>query len=400
MMHFPSDTGFALGALESIFFEAAVRVEGTDRAVHFAYPKLGSDGAPYLPSGFRNLVECHPRLTDRAEAQRLRGYVRANRIERVFAFDLGPGSPSHRVFRDAGVRRVVAYIGAPMGSPRGGMGLWVRQVWTALQSQADHYVFESVAMQESGVLGRGLSLSKTSVVRTGLDCERFHPRVPGGVAKFESLGIPLGRRVVFYTGHMEARKGVAVIVRAAIHLVDDLGRSDVHFVLCGDRPGEKDEFLRMLTGTTAIGHVTFGGYRNDIPELMAASSIGVIASTGWDSFPRSAMEMSASGLPLVASELQGLKEAVVPGETGVLFTPGDHVRLATILNDLLSNDSLRTRMSLDARRMATRRYSRERQIQELANVMGGDAGTTDPRNQTRAATDRPSRGRDQIAAST
>jgi glycosyltransferase involved in cell wall biosynthesis len=165
---------------------------------------------------------------------------------------------------------------------------------------------------------------------------------------------------------------VAVIVEAAIELVDRRGHDSVHFLLCGDRPGEAEPYREQLRGTQAAGHVTFAGYRDDVPVLLAGARVGVIASTGWDSFPRTAMEMSAAGLPLVASALQGLVEAVVPGETGFLFRPGDSVGLAANVARLLRDEELRGRLSSNSRRMAVERYSERRQILELAQILGGD----------------------------
>jgi glycosyltransferase involved in cell wall biosynthesis len=81
------------------------------------------------------------------------------------------------------------------------------------------------------------------------------------------------------------------------------------------------------------------------------------------------MEMAAAGLPLVASELQGLIEAVEPGETGFLFPPGDASELASLLARLLDDTALQQRMSVASRKMAVDRYAEQRQIAELAEVL-------------------------------
>lgn len=371
MMHFPSDTAFALRALERIFLAAARTVEGGEEGVHFSYPRLVGGAAPGLPPGFANLVEYDLREPAAADVERLGAYLRSRRIERALAFDLAPGNATHRVLRAHGVRRVVAYLGAPMGTPLRGWRHLARRVQVGLQSQADHYVFESHAMQESGVVGRGLRAGKTSVVVTGLDLDAFRPDVPGAEQAFRALGIPAGRDVVFYSGHMEPRKGVAVIIEAAIELIDRRGHPTAHFLLCGDRDGEAEPHRARLRGTRAAERVTFAGYRADVPALLAGARIGVIASTGWDSFPRSAMEMSAAGLPLVASALQGLREAVVHGETGFLFTPGDAGALAAHVAALLEAPPLLARMRRASRALAVARYSEARQVAELAAILAG-----------------------------
>jgi glycosyltransferase involved in cell wall biosynthesis len=370
MMHFPSDTRYALRALGRIFFAAARDVEQDGGAVHFSFPKIVDGRAEGLPDGFANLFEYDLQRPGTADTRQLSAFLGRHPIERALAFDLMPGNPTHRTLRAHGVGRVVSYLGAPMGTPVRGLRRLTRQIRTRIQAQADHYVFESRAMQESGVLGRGLAPGKTSVVVTGLDLERFRCDVGGSDAAFRALGIPADRKVIFYSGHMEPRKGVAVIMQAAVELIDRMGHASAHFLLCGNRRGEADPYLMMLRGTRAAEHVTFAGYRDDLPVLMAGSRLGVIASTGWDSFPRTAMEMSAAGLPLVASALQGLNEAVDPGETGFLFRPGDSAGLATILADLLTDEGLRDRLGRASRRMAVERYSERRQIADLAEILG------------------------------
>jgi glycosyltransferase involved in cell wall biosynthesis len=79
--------------------------------------------------------------------------------------------------------------------------------------------------------------------------------------------------------------------------------------------------------------------------------------------------VAAAGLPLVASRLQGLIEAVDDGVTGFLFTPGDHVALAGHLASLLDNEALRTRMAAAARARVLARYSLARQREALVEVI-------------------------------
>ena len=372
MMHFPTNAGFALGALETIFYRAALAAEGGEPTrVHFSFEHLSKGPPRSLPDGFGNLLAYDFRNPSSDEAERLSAYLAKHPIERVMAFDLGPGDPVHAVLRAGGVRRILSYLGAPMGSIRSGPALWIRKLRTVLQPRADLYVFESEAMRETGVRGRGLPTTSTALVRTGLDLDRFRPDAADAAVVRERLEIPEDRAIVFYSGHMEERKGVAVIVRAAIQLVDEEGYEGAHFLLCGNRPGEADPFHAMLEGTRARDFVTFAGYRDDLPEIMAGAALGVIASTGWDSFPRSAMEMSASGLPLIASALQGLNETVVHGSTGYLFPPGDHHALAAHVRALIEDDTRRAAFAVASRDLAEARYSESRQVRELADLLAG-----------------------------
>ena len=95
----------------------------------------------------------------------------------------------------------------------------------------------------------------------------------------------------------------------------------------------------------AQSHVTFGGYRNDLHILQRGCFAAIVASTGWDSFPRSALEAQASGLPLLASNLPGLNETVEDGTTGALFPVGDGNALCDAMQRLLDNPAVRDQMA-------------------------------------------------------
>jgi glycosyltransferase involved in cell wall biosynthesis len=168
---------------------------------------------------------------------------------------------------------------------------------------------------------------------------------------------------------MEERKGVRVILQAAAELVNVRRRRDVHFLICGNREGEKERFDGLYRQSPAEAHITFGGYRRDIPELLPGCYAGIIASTGWDSHTLSAVEMAACGLPLLVSDLGGLKEAVVEGKTGYLFPVGDYLELADRIDDLVASPAARHTLSNNAVERARRCYSRETQKKELLRIL-------------------------------
>jgi glycosyltransferase involved in cell wall biosynthesis len=94
--------------------------------------------------------------------------------------------------------------------------------------------------------------------------------------------------------------------------------------------------------------------------------VGAIASTGWDSFTMSSLEIAACGVPLVVSALPGLDETVDEGETGFTFPAGDHETLADRLLLLLNDRPRRDEMGRAARRRVLRRFTTEQQIESLA----------------------------------
>src|SRR5690606_30147756 len=119
--------------------------------------------------------------------------------------------------------------------------------------------------------------------------------------------------------------------------------------------------------------VTFAGYRNDIADLMRSSFVGDIASTGWDSFTMSSVEMMAPGLPLIVSNLQALSETTIDNVTGFCITPGDYRELAERIGILSTSPTLAKDFSSAARLRAVNRFSRERQVTDIAALLSADS---------------------------
>lgn len=343
--HVGSNAGYAMLAYEKLFYRVGLALaEGDASALHFGYHDLDRGFPAFLPKDFKNATEFN--FDDRSPENigRLAEYCRAHSIELVVLVDFEAKHPLASALRKVGVKKVVAWWGAPVSGLVSPWKLILKKLEIALsRSNPDMMVFESNAMVRTATHGRGIPAKRTALIRQGVDIERFKPG-PGSRYVHEALGFPLDRKVVIFTGHMEERKGVRVLVRAAIELLRDRGRQDVCFLICGNRPGESEVFEKLYEGLGLDAHIRFGGYRDDLPRIYPSAYCGVTPTTGWDSFPYGAIEMAACGLPMVASNLQGLAESVLDGQTGFLFEPGNHQELADKIERLLDNPELAARL--------------------------------------------------------
>jgi glycosyltransferase involved in cell wall biosynthesis len=102
---------------------------------------------------------------------------------------------------------------------------------------------------------------------------------------------------------------------------------------------------------------------------LQSASIGVIASTGWDSFTVSSLEIAATAVPLVVSKLLGLEETVLHNETGLHFPPGDHVALADAISALADNDDRRRALGVAARARVLEQFTTDHQVASLAHTL-------------------------------
>ena len=262
---FPSDTEYAIARYVQTFFEAGRVFTGDAARVHFAYTRIVPGRSSRLPLDAGNLFEFDPGSP--ASVARAVQRIEAAGISAFLGLDVPTEGFPFAALRRAGVRSIVAYYGAPISDLNRGVKLWLKRLEMRLRpSLPDHYIFESEAMRRTAVEGRGIPTDATSVVYLGVDPERFTPARARAFHAHDLFGIPRERSIVFYSGHMETRKGVDVIVRAALDLVVRRGRKDVQFLLAGNRDGEEQRFLGLLRGTPAEDHVRFIGYRDDRTE--------------------------------------------------------------------------------------------------------------------------------------
>lgn len=123
-------------------------------------------------------------------------------------------------------------------------------------------------------------------------------------------------------------KDQKTIIRA-VQLLD----KDAHVIFVGD--GESIEECKFLARELNVDdRVHFVGAQLDVPYWLAKADIG-IQSSMWEGFGLTAVEMMAAGLPVIASDVDGLKQ-VVEG-AGELFPCGDYRKLSEIINKLISN---------------------------------------------------------------
>ena len=361
---------FAIVRLIAVFYEMAVRVTDDPAQVHFSFTSVGGARSSGLPASFDRVLEFDPVSPTPADVDRLAAYIKKARISTVFALDLTVDAPYLSALRKAGVRRVISYAGAPMSSINRGPKLVLKRLEVAFYRPAkpELFIFESEAMRNSGVLGRGLSRSSTTVVHTGVDEQVFRPAAAPSNLVYSRFGIPADRRIVVYMGHLDRRKGVHVLMQAAGKVVGIGSRTDIQFLFLGDRKGEAEKFKDDLAG---VGdHVTFGGYQSDIPAILGGCYLGCIPSSGWDSFPMSSLEMQACGLPVVVSDLQGVPETMADGETGTVVPAGDPDQLAAAIVALVDDPVRRDAMGVAARRRIESGLTRNHQIENLVRVLG------------------------------
>ena len=160
---------------------------------------------------------------------------------------------------------------------------------------------------------------------------------------------PLDRTVprLISVGRLAAPKDWSTLLFALTELDAE---TFAELVIVGDGPDRErveDELARSSLGR----RVRLLGVRDDVPGLVSDADVFVLASRS-EGLPLSVIEAMAAGLPVVASDVGGLRELVRDGETGVLVPSGDPAALGDALRPLLADRGLRRRLGSAGRERA------------------------------------------------
>ncbi|NUN51649.1 MAG: glycosyltransferase family 4 protein [Planctomycetaceae bacterium] len=168
------------------------------------------------------------------------------------------------------------------------------------------------------------------------------------------LGLPPGTPLVGDVAAFGWHKAQEVLVEAWPLLLREV--PDAHLALIGDgecRPAVEDLARRLgLLGT----RVHFLGFRDDVPEVMGSLDLFAMPSV-LEGLCTSALDAQAAGVPVVASAVGGLVEAVADGETGLLVPPRDPPALAAAMARILRDRDLGRRFSEAGRVRVRERFS-------------------------------------------
>ncbi|NSF39976.1 glycosyltransferase family 4 protein [Blautia wexlerae] len=173
----------------------------------------------------------------------------------------------------------------------------------------------------------------------GVDTSRYHECQIDREIYRKSLGLSENDIAILEVGELSTRKNHKVIIDALEKLADQR----YVFLICGKAMSNLGtyDFLKKYAEEKKV-RVIFLGFRKDIPEINRCADIAVLPSLR-EGLGLAGIEALASGVPVVGSDVQGIKDYVVDGETGYLCAPNDADAFAEKIK-LLSDREVRFSM--------------------------------------------------------
>lgn len=212
---------------------------------------------------------------------------------------------------------------------------------------------------------------KISVVLNGIDTTRFEEaRRKFDRAEFLcSWNLPDHSLLVGTVGELTPLKGQAEFLQAAVQVLKQ--QPNAYFFIAGidHSQGNKNRTVleRLTEDLNLTERVRLVGWLEDLGQLYCALDVFVSASHT-ESFGLAIAEAMASGAAVVATETEGAREIIQPGETGLLVPVRDVDKLAEAVLELLDNKDRRIRLGRAAQQSVGAQFGVERMIDETEEI--------------------------------
>jgi glycosyltransferase involved in cell wall biosynthesis len=238
----------------------------------------------------------------------------------------------------------------------------------------DHVLVVADSMRKT-IARYGVRRSKLTYVKNAIDANHFRADRGRATELRGRLGLPADATVIGAVGRLNAEKDYPNFFEAARILLAE--RPDLYFVIAGKGPQE--EALRAQLGSMGLTErVRLLGHFHDTREVYDALDVYVLSSTR-EGLPNTVLEAMAMEVPIVATDVDGVSEAVTHGREALLVPAADSQRLAGSIRSLLVDPAQADRLCRAARERVTSEFSfaaRMRRVEGIyRTVMAGNAVT-------------------------
>ncbi len=230
--------------------------------------------------------------------------------------------------------------------------------YIALSRQIEDYLRQQIAVPPE----------RLTRILNGVDVERFRPLDDRQDQEDPRPEQFRGCFCIGTVGRLEGVKNQGLLLEAFIRF--RAGYADLAERACLMIIGDgslRPELERRARESGVLDAVWFAGSREDVPELMRRLDLFVLPSMA-EGISNTIMEAMASGVPVVATDVGGNSELVVPGETGTLVSPGDPEAMAKAIAAYGAEPGRRQREAAAARLRAERVFSLPTMVAKYTQV--------------------------------
>ncbi len=206
-----------------------------------------------------------------------------------------------------------------------------------------------------------IPVEKVALIYQGTDPERFKHSYSARIEAQNRYPLPRNASPILGSiGSYETRKGHPVLFEALAELAAT-ALPDIHLIMVGDGPDESmlREQVKTLGLERNISFFPFTAEPNLIFELL---DMTVLPSLNKEGLPNVLLESMSMGVPVVSSDIGGIPEIVIDGETGLKVDPGNKIALADAIKEVWANQDDYQKMKVNARKLIVDQFDKRTQF--------------------------------------
>jgi glycosyltransferase involved in cell wall biosynthesis len=311
---------------------------------------------------FRLPLDAKNPLVIRANIGRLQRLAREHGVHLIHAHSRAAAWSSRYAARRCGLPFVTTFHGVYRGSTH-----LLKRRYNGIMAHGDRVIAVSEHVAAHVRERYGVADDRLRVIPRGIDLAAFAAEAIAR-ERIEALarrwhvprGGPEDVKIVMLPGRVTRIKGHLLLLRA----IERMTRRNFRCLLVGRldrRSSYVREIERQIEARGLARVVRLAGGCSDMPAALALADVVVVPSVGPEAFGRVSIEAQALGRPVVATDVGGLGETLMPAATGWLVPPDNPEELARALELALAMpDDARARLAVRARRLVQRRFSLER----------------------------------------
>jgi L-malate glycosyltransferase len=297
--------------------------------------------------------------------------LRSNRIQIVHSYNLYANVFSIPAAKLAGVPCVIASLrdtGVYMNETQ-------RRVHKLACRYADQIIVNAEAIR-NWLTEQGYDRERIAVIPNGVNIDRSKVSASSGSNIRHEFEIPGEAPVVTMLSRLNRQKGVEHFIDAAAHIKKRF--PEARFFLVGgsalpenDKIRSDERYQRFLEDRVASldlqDRLFFTGFRSDVTEILAESSVSALPSYS-EGLSNTVLESMAAGVPVVVTDVGGNTELIDHDRHGLLVPPRDTMALADAICRILGNPDLAKRLSAEALKRVTNRYSFDKMVRKTEDL--------------------------------
>ncbi|WP_295405069.1 glycosyltransferase family 4 protein [uncultured Thiocystis sp.] len=241
-----------------------------------------------------------------------------------------------------------------------------RFIYQWILRRCDAIVFVCMRQREYWLKKYHFLEGNSEVIYNGIDTDHFEPIafIDEGRLFRKIHEIPYDATVLTCIAGFRPEKGQKILVDAYA-MID---RKDTFVVFAGD--GQTRQAIQDQVTAYGIGdRVCFIGEVADVRPVLASTNLLILPSTAVETFSMAMLEALSMEIPVLASDIGGMSEAVIEGSTGSLFQPGNTENLACKINSLTSDLCSLQLMGKNGRKLVLSQFREDQMVSEMAALL-------------------------------